>query len=71
MQGRRPLREPDCALEQAAAVVGDWWTLLVLRELARGLHRFDQLHAELGISTKVLTKRLAALTADEVIDRRR
>ncbi len=71
VQGRRPLREPDCALEQAVAVVGDWWTLLVLCELACGVHRFDQLHAELGISPKVLTQRLTTLTADEIVERRR
>ncbi|WP_368666640.1 winged helix-turn-helix transcriptional regulator, partial [Kitasatospora sp. MBT63] len=33
----------DCGIAQAAAVVGDWWTLLVLREVARGHHRFDRL----------------------------
>jgi DNA-binding HxlR family transcriptional regulator/peroxiredoxin len=58
-----------CGIAQAAAVVGDWWNLLVLREVARGHRRFDELAAELGISRKVLTQRLNHLVEHGVLER--
>lgn len=62
--------EADCAIAQAAAVVGEWWTLLILRDVAAGTNRFDELQAELAISRKVLAERLSALVADGVLERR-
>ncbi|MGV9456442.1 winged helix-turn-helix transcriptional regulator [Streptomyces sp. NPDC003635] len=64
-----PERDAACAIAQAAAVVGDWWSLLLVRETARGHHRFDALQEELGISRKVLTERLAQLVQAEVLTR--
>ncbi|WP_405145181.1 winged helix-turn-helix transcriptional regulator [Sphaerisporangium sp. NBC_01403] len=67
----RELRERDlqCAIAQAAAVIGDWWSLLVVREVTRGHHRFEELLAELGISRKVLTERLGHLVEHDVLRR--
>lgn len=67
----RTLREQDarCAIAQAVAVVGDWWSLLIIREVARGRHRFDELHTELAISRKVLAERLKHLVEHEVLTR--
>jgi len=62
--------ESECAIAQAAAVVGEWWTLLIVRDVAGGINRFDDLQAELGISRKVLSERLAVLVADGVLERR-
>ncbi|MEU9700075.1 winged helix-turn-helix transcriptional regulator [Streptomyces sp. NPDC047981] len=64
-----PERDAACAIAHAAAVVGDWWSLLLVRETARGRHRFDELQAELGISRKVLTERLGQLVDSGVLDR--
>lgn len=64
------LSPADCAIAQAAAVVGEWWTLLIVRDVAGGIHRFDELQAALAISRKVLSERLVALVADGVLDRR-
>lgn len=64
------LADADCAIAQALSVVGDWWTLLVVRDVAGGIHRFDELQRELGISRKVLTERLATLVEHEVLERR-
>ncbi|WP_024760049.1 winged helix-turn-helix transcriptional regulator [Streptomyces exfoliatus] len=64
-----PERDAACAIAQAAAVVGDWWSLLLVRETARGHHRFDALQQELGISRKVLTERLAHLVEAEVLEK--
>jgi DNA-binding HxlR family transcriptional regulator/peroxiredoxin len=62
--------DPDCAISQALAVVGQGWTLLVVRDLAGGLSRFDELQASLGVPRKTLADRLALLVAEGVVERR-
>ncbi|MEY9836200.1 winged helix-turn-helix transcriptional regulator [Streptacidiphilus sp. EB103A] len=62
--------DSDCAIAQALSVVGDWWTLLLIRDIAGGTHQFDALRDALGISRKVLTERLKALVADGVLEKR-
>ena len=61
--------EDDCGVAHAVGVLGDAWSVLVLRDVARGHTRFEQLLAESGISRKVLTQRLAALVEAEVLHR--
>ncbi|ACU74256.1 transcriptional regulator, HxlR family [Catenulispora acidiphila DSM 44928] len=62
--------DTDCSIAQALDVVGDWWTLLVVRDVAGGVTRFSELAAELGVSRKVLTERLAMLVDRGVLERR-
>ncbi|MEU9029221.1 winged helix-turn-helix transcriptional regulator [Streptomyces sp. NPDC048383] len=69
MAQRTHLGEADCSIAQALDVVGDWWTLLIVRDTARGLHRFDELQRELGMSRKVLTERLKMLVEAGVLTR--
>uniref|UniRef100_A0AAU1LNY8 Winged helix-turn-helix transcriptional regulator n=1 Tax=Streptomyces sp. NBC_00148 TaxID=2903626 RepID=A0AAU1LNY8_9ACTN len=69
MPQRTSLADADCAIAQALDVVGDWWTLLIVRDTARGVHRFDALQQELGVSRKVLTERLRLLTEAGVLAR--
>jgi DNA-binding HxlR family transcriptional regulator/peroxiredoxin len=61
--------DETCGIAQAAVVLGDWWNVLVLREVARGHVRFDALAAEIGLSRKVLTERLGGLVAHGVLRR--
>ncbi|HEY4569570.1 MAG TPA: winged helix-turn-helix transcriptional regulator [Kribbella sp.] len=61
--------EPDCAIAQSLGVIGDGWELLIVRDLARGLDRFDQLAESLQISRKVLTERLAGLLDSGIVSR--
>jgi DNA-binding HxlR family transcriptional regulator/peroxiredoxin len=61
--------EPDCAIAQSLGVIGDGWELLIVRDLARGLDRFDQLAASLDISRKVLTERLTSLLDSGIAER--
>jgi DNA-binding HxlR family transcriptional regulator/peroxiredoxin len=63
--------DSDCAIAQALGVVGDWWTLLVVRELAGGVTRFGELADTLGVSRKVLTERLNALVEHDLVRRAR
>ncbi len=61
--------DETCGIAGAALVLGDWWNVLVLREVARGHVRFDALAAEIGLSRKVLTERLGRLVAQGVLRR--
>ncbi|MEE1783693.1 winged helix-turn-helix transcriptional regulator [Streptomyces sp. SP17BM10] len=61
--------DDTCAIAQALDVVGDAWTLLIVRDAARGLHRFEQLQQELGLSRKVLAERLRLLVDSGVLAR--
>ncbi len=69
--GRMRMHNADenCGIAQAAMVLGDWWNVLVLREVARGHVRFDALAAEIGLSRKVLSERLGRLVASGVLNR--
>lgn len=58
-----------CSVARTAAVIGDGWTVLVLRDLFNGIRRFDDLATHLGIARNVLTRRLAALTEAGVVTR--
>jgi DNA-binding HxlR family transcriptional regulator/peroxiredoxin len=64
-----PERDAVCAIAQAAGVIGDWWSILIVREVARGRLRFDELARDLGISRRVLAERLSELVASEVLER--
>jgi DNA-binding HxlR family transcriptional regulator/peroxiredoxin len=61
--------EPDCAIAQSLGVIGDGWELLIVRDLARGLTRFDELAGSLHISRKVLTERLNGLLDSGIVER--
>lgn len=65
----RDTSDLDCAIAQAAGVVGDWWSLLIVREVVGGTNRFEALQRELGVSRKVLTQRLNALVEHGVLQR--
>jgi DNA-binding HxlR family transcriptional regulator/peroxiredoxin len=67
---REELSEATCSIAQALAVVGDAWSLLIVRDVAGGVHRFDGLQADLGISRRTLTERLRDLMAGGVLEQR-
>jgi DNA-binding HxlR family transcriptional regulator len=58
-----------CSIARALELVGDRWTLLIVRDVALGLRRFDQLLDSLGIASNVLTDRLNRLVAEGVLER--
>ena len=59
----------QCSIARALEVVGERWTLLVLRDVFLGLHRFDELAASLGVTRTVLTHRLRKLVDEGVLER--
>jgi DNA-binding HxlR family transcriptional regulator len=63
--------DQDCSVARALEVVGERWTLLVLRDLFTGVRRFDELVASLGVTRTVLARRLARLVDEGVVERHR
>jgi DNA-binding HxlR family transcriptional regulator len=58
---RTSFEDMHCSIAQALELVGEWWTLLIVRDLLMGVSRFDALQDRLGISRNVLTDRLRTL----------
>lgn len=61
----------DCSIARTLAVVGDRWTLLVLRDAFLGRRRFEQFQASLGISRHRLADRLGRLVRHGILRRER
>ena len=57
------------AITAAVEIIGDRWSLLVLRGVFRGLHRFGELRDDLGIASNLLTDRLATLVDEGILER--
>ena len=69
-----PRRSYDqyCSLSRALDLIGERWTLLIVRELLAGPRRYTDLHADLpGVSTDVLAARLKEMERDGLVGRRR
>jgi DNA-binding HxlR family transcriptional regulator len=66
----RNLDSGSCSIARTLALVGQPWTLLVLRDLFNGVRRFDDLADHLGIARNVLTRRLASLVEAGLVERR-
>jgi DNA-binding HxlR family transcriptional regulator len=60
----------DCSLARALGVVGERWTLLIVRDAFYGVRRFNDFQAHLDIPRTVLADRLHGLVADGVLERR-
>ncbi|MEV8588881.1 helix-turn-helix domain-containing protein [Streptomyces sp. NPDC051180] len=66
----RDYRGQTCALARSMEVVGERWTLLILRDAFYGVRRFGEFAAHLGVPRAVLTDRLTTLTEAGVLERR-
>ncbi len=67
---RRTYEDQQCSLARALEIVGERWTLLILRDALLGLRRFDEFQASLGVATNVLSKRLERLCEEGLLERR-
>ena len=56
-----------CSVAQTLEVIGEWWTLLILRDVFLGVRRFDDFVERLGISRNILTNRLETLVATGIL----
>ena len=60
----------NCSIAQSLEIIGEWWTLLILRDSFLGIRRFDDFVERLGISRNVLANRLDTLVDAGVLERR-
>ncbi len=60
----------SCSLAAALDVIGERWSLLIVRDVFLGLRRFDEIQAELGIARNVLQTRLTRLVEQGVLEKR-
>lgn len=60
-----------CPIARSLAVAGDAWSILILRDAHAGLTRFDQFRKSLGIAPTILTRRLATLTDEGMLEKHR
>jgi DNA-binding HxlR family transcriptional regulator len=66
----KSFEEMTCSVAQCLDTIGEWWTMLLVRDAFMGVRRFDAFQARLGISRNVLTRRLAKLVAAGIFVKR-
>jgi DNA-binding HxlR family transcriptional regulator len=71
MNQRTPFENIACPVAQTLNIIGEWWTLLILRDIFYGIKRFSLILDHLGISRKVLTNRLNSLISNNIIMRKK
>ena len=64
-------QDQHCSIARSLELIGERWTLLILRDVFTGRRRFDQIQRSLGVARNVLTARLARLVAEGILYRRR
>lgn len=69
MRNRLQYRADNCSLVRALEIVGERWSLLVLREAFLGLRRFDDFATAIGCARNILTARLASLVEHGILVR--
>ena len=66
---QRDYPEQICSIARSLEVVGERWTLLILRDAILGLTRFEEFQESLGIASNILTNRLKRLCDEGVLER--
>jgi DNA-binding HxlR family transcriptional regulator len=65
------ISETTCPIARGIACIGDTWSMLILRDASNGLTRFDQFRKSLNIAPTILTRRLATLTEEGLLEKHR
>ena len=68
---RKSFGSMQCTIARSLERVGEWWSILILRDATHGLARFDEFQESLGIAPNILTRRLKALVEAGLLERRR
>lgn len=66
---RKSFNGMNCSIARALEEVGEWWSLLIVRECTQGATRFEEFQRELGIARNILTVRLERLTQLGILER--
>jgi DNA-binding HxlR family transcriptional regulator len=67
---RTSLKGDACPVARALDSIGDWWSLLIIRDAFDGMHRFGEFQKSLGVAKNILTARLSQLVADGILELR-
>lgn len=68
MVARKSLKGDHCPSARALDVIGDWWSLLIVRDAFDGLTRFGEFQKSLGIAKNILTDRLRKLVEQGILE---
>jgi DNA-binding HxlR family transcriptional regulator len=68
---RKNFGDMQCPIARSLERVGEWWSMLILRDASLGLTRFDEFQESLGIAPNILTRRLKSLVETGLLERRR
>jgi DNA-binding HxlR family transcriptional regulator len=68
---RKSFEAMACPIARSLEKVGEWWSMLILRDVGRGIARFDELQQSLGIGSNTLSRRLKVLVDQGLLERRR
>jgi DNA-binding HxlR family transcriptional regulator len=66
---RKSFSDMHCSVAQCLEVVGEWWSMLILRDVFLGVTRFDDFQERLGISRNILNQRLNRLVEAGVLEK--
>jgi DNA-binding HxlR family transcriptional regulator len=65
------LSDMPCPIARSLDRVGEWWSILILRDALRGVTRFEDFRRSLGVAPNMLTRRLGALVEAGLLERQR
>src|SRR5262249_42351120 len=68
---RKSLEKMPCPIARSLERVGEWWSMLIMRDALHGFTRFDEFQKSLSIAPNMLTRRLNALVEAGMLERRR
>ena len=68
---RKSYNEMPCPIAQCLEHVGEWWSMLIIRDVFRGKRRFDELTKSLGIAPNILTRRLNDLVESDILEKQK
>src|SRR6516165_9161420 len=68
---RKSFDKMPCPIARSLERVGEWWSMLIMRDALHGFTRFDEFRKSLGIAPNMLTRRLNALVEAGLLERRR
>ena len=66
---RKSFGAMPCPIARSLERVGEWWSMLILRDALAGMTRFDEFQRSLGIAPNMLTRRLGALVEAGLLER--
>ena len=67
---RTSLGDAICPIARSLDEIGDWWTMLIVRDAFQGKKRFSEFQASLGLAKNILSARLKTLVGNEILQKR-